>query len=355
MPSPFGALRILELTGTPHDRGLVHGTAHAAEIRAYAADRASLVVAGTGLTPTDALDLVAACVPAHTAYAPDLFEETEGLAAGAGITIAEALLVSGYTDFLDVVRAQAGNAGQEDDCTAMLVPGSTADGGALLAQTWDMHASATPHVVLLRVFDRIESLVFTTLGCIGQIGMNAAGIAVGINNLASTDGRTGVAWPFVVRKALQQDDLEAALGCIIDAPLAGAHNFLLMGRDGRGYNVEAMPTERVVTPLGSEPIVHTNHCVVPTTQSVEATRDESLARSSRDRLSQATDLLAGGAVTVEDVMAVTSDERSICRHPDPVFHYETCGAAIMRPSTGDFWACWGRPSESEYEHHRVGG
>ncbi len=354
MPSPHGPLRVLSLSGTPQERGVAHGRAHAAEIREYALDRSRLVVAGTSLTPDAALGLVEASIPAHAAYAPDLLEETAGLAEGAGITVAQALLVSGYTDFLDVVRASAGSAGHEDDCTALLLPTALAKEGALLAQTWDMHASATPHVVLLRIMDHLESLVFTTLGCIGQIGMNEAGIAIGINNLSCTDGGPGVAWPFVVRKALQQEDLEAALACIVDASLAGAHNFLLMNNDGRGYNVEAMPTERVVTPLGEQPLLHTNHCVAPTTQSVEATRDPLLTNSSTQRLAEAADLLAGGVVTVEDVMKLTADERSICRRPDPVYHYETCGAAVMRPSTGDFWACWGRPSESEYEHHRVG-
>ena len=25
----------------------------------------------------------------------------------------------------------------------------------------------------------------------------------------------------------------------------------------------------------------------------------------------------------------------------------------MRPRTGDFWACWGRPEENDYEHFRA--
>lgn len=354
MSSPFGPLRILRLPGTPVDRGFRHGREYASEIRSYAAERARLVVGGTSLGRDEALDLVTSCVPAHAAYSPELFAETEALADGAGITPAEALLVSGFTDFLDLVRAVDDAAGHEDDCTALLLPAAASAEGALLAQTWDMHASATPHVVMLRIEGDIEALVFTTVGCIGQIGMNEAGIAVGINNLASTDGRVGVAWPFVVRSVLAQEDLEAALSCIVEAPLVGAHNYLLMDREGRGFNVEATPTERVVTPLGEDPIIHTNHCLAPTTGGVEAARDASLTRSSQDRLLQATELLDGVSITVADVMKLTADERSICRHPDPVYQYETCGAAIMRPATGDFWACWGRPSESEYELLRVG-
>jgi hypothetical protein len=44
---------------------------------------------------------------------------------------------------------------------------------------------------------------------------------------------------------------------------------------------------------------------------------------------------------------------TICQVSVPPFHIESCGAAIMRPQTLDFWAVWGRPVENEYEHFRV--
>ena len=72
------------------------------------------------------------------------------------------------------------------------------------------------------------------------------------------------------------------------------------------------------------------------------------------RLLDAHELLAERPVTVDALMALTRDERSICRHPEPPFDYESCGAAIMRPATGDFWACWGVPSENDYEHCSLG-
>jgi hypothetical protein len=52
-------------------------------------------------------------------------------------------------------------------------------------------------------------------------------------------------------------------------------------------------------------------------------------------------------------MAMTRDERSICRHPTPPWDYASCGAAVMRPGTGELWACWGIPSENDYEHFQV--
>ena len=43
------------------------------------------------------------------------------------------------------------------------------------------------------------------------------------------------------------------------------------------------------------------------------------------------------------------DEEAICRTATEPYHIESSGAAIMRPATLDFWACWGRPAENEYQ------
>jgi isopenicillin-N N-acyltransferase-like protein len=186
-----------------------------------------------------------------------------------------------------------------------------------------------------------------------MIGMNSEGIAVGINNLMSTDGQIGVTWPFVVRKILQQDNLEDALACITDAKLAGAHNYMLMDKHGDGYNVEAMSTSVEVEKLDAGVIAHTNHCLVPQNLDVARERPTASQQSSENRLDRAYEMLAGSDVTVDDLIELTRDESAICVRPKPPMHVESCGAAVMRPSTGDFWAVWGLPVENEYEHFTI--
>lgn len=345
-------MRMLTLSGGPADRGQNHGSRFAEEIREYAADRIALSAVGTDLSREALIQLAERCLPAHEAYAPDLYEEMAAMAAAAGLGLAEALIVGGYTDFIDLVRAEAGGGPTEDNCTAVIVPENAADGPGYLAQTWDMHASATPRVLMLRIEPERgpQALVFTTMGCLGQIGMNEAGVAVGINNLTAADGRVGVTWPFVVRKALQQDSTGAAIGTILEADLAGGHSFLVLDRDGRGATVEAMPTASRVTEMAVDPLVHTNHCLLADTRSVEGARPADLQQSSLKRLADATDLLGERPVTVETLMAMTRDPGSICRKGASPADYESCGAAIMRPGTGEFWAVAGVPSENEYEH-----
>ena len=187
--------------------------------------------------------------------------------------------MGGFTDFVDTVRATAGStlvrAATEDDCTAVLVPDGRAGGAGFLAQTWDMHASATDHVLLLRVRPdgAPAARVFTTTGCLGQIGMNSEGLCVGINNLAGADGRPGVTWPSVVRAMLKCSTAAEALEVLLAADLAGAHNYLILDRHGTGFSVEAMPSVRPVVGLGNEPLVHTNHTLDAAAGAVQAERD----------------------------------------------------------------------------------
>lgn len=349
-------IRVFDLAGSPGDMGTQHGAKAADEIREYTSDRVERSADGTDMDRDSILALAESMLPAHREYDADLFDEMVAMAEAAGITPAEAVIVGGYTDFIDTVRASAGTGPIEDNCTAVLIPDDRADGAGFLAQTWDMHASATPHVVMLRLQPDSGpgALVFTTVGTLGQIGMNEAGIAVGINNLTADDGAVGVTWPFVVRRALGQTSLDDAVAAVTSAPLAGGHSFLLIDAEGRGCTIEAMPTACHVTWMQTEPLVHTNHCLVDATRAVEGARPDQLQASSIDRLVQADVLLRDGEVTLDRLIDLTRDERSICRHPEPPYDYESCGAAIMRPRTGDFWACWGVPSENEYEHFTTG-
>jgi isopenicillin-N N-acyltransferase-like protein len=339
--------------------GTEHGRTFRESIRRYADDRVRLASngrwAGRPATREDVLGLAEAMLPAHRAYAPDLTEEMEAIAAASGLSAAEAVVVGGFTDFVDAVRAQTGSAHEEDDCTAVLVPDALAAGHGFLAQTWDMHDSATEHVVLLDVSPEVgpRAFVFSTVGCLGQIGLNDAGIAVGINNLSSTTGGVGVTWPFVVRKALQQTNIEAALACIVDVELAGAHNYLLLDAHGRGYNIEAMPNSRTVTKLEDVPLAHTNHCLHPDALNEQAPRPPVLLESSKRRLERTNELLAEGqAVDFDELASLTRDPLAICQRSAAPFHIESSGAAIMRPGTGELWALWGLPSENEYETFR---
>ncbi len=356
---PRPPIRRIVLDGPPARLGETHGERFRDEIQRYGRERVRLASDGSwaGVTAgaDEVMGLADAMLSAHRDYAADLYTEMVALGDASGLSPAEMVIVGGFTDFVDAVRRRGGALPEEDDCTAVIVPDARAGGAGFLAQTWDMHDSATDHVVLLdlRPDGHPQALVFSTVGCVGQIGMNEAGIAVGINNLSAAEGQLGVTWPFVVRKALQQSDIESALACVTEADLAGAHNYLLFDRHGRGYDVEAMPGGCSVEKLEERVILHTNHCLAPETREREATKPPALLDSSLTRLRRAVELLEDGHVSAESLMELTRDQ-AICQRPVPPHHMESSGAAIMRPASGEFWAVWGAPADNEYERLRVG-
>jgi len=352
------ALPVLQLSGSPEAMGRRHGERFAHAIRHFAAERLTLAGepawAGRSLPREAVLRCAENCLAYHRRYAPDLTAELDAMAQASGLSSAQMLIVSGFTDFVDTVYSAGAPAPAEaDNCTAFLVPGARAeDAPGLFGQTWDMHESAAEHAILIdgRPRGGLPFLAFTSVGCLGMIGMNAAGITVGINNLSAADGRPGVTWNFVVRKVLQQERFEDALACITEAPRAGAHNYLLMDAHGAGANVEATATHCVVTRLADQPLAHTNHCLAPQNRALERERLPQSQASSEARLQRARALLsAPPAFTTADLAAITRDTEAICYRGAPPNHVATCGAVIADPGRRELWALRGLPTEQHYQ------
>ncbi len=353
------AIQPLKLSGSPYEIGYQHGQKFKAQIREYTAERVHLCTdpkwSGVdNMARSEVIALAEASVIEHAQYSHDLMEELQGLADATELSPAELIITNGFTDFVDYVytanQSHARTVG-EDDCTAFLVPNqSTAEGNAFIGQTWDMHATAEPYVLMLDVQPDhgIPFMCFTTMGCIGQIGMNAEGIAIGINNIMG-EGQNGVIWNFVVRKVLAQTNIEDALDCILNAKLMGAHNYILMDKHGTGYNIEAMSQRYHIEKLEGDPIVHTNHCLISENHLVERERHPLSLESSQKRLKIGNQLLGQNQVSPDDLIALTREGSAICVQDKAPLHLATLGATIMRPATGEFWAVLGSPQDNDYE------
>ncbi|MCB0163414.1 MAG: hypothetical protein KDI79_04255 [Anaerolineae bacterium] len=363
--------RVLDVSGRPADLGYQHGLAYADQIPELAEERVRLSSdkkwTGRELSRAEVLALGQACLPYHEAYAPALMAELRGMSQATGVGLPELIILNGFTDFIDTVYnaepvAQRGQVPAQpgaDNCTAFIVsPDAAAEGQGFYGQTWDMHATATPFVMLLRgkPANGLSFLTLTIVGCVGMIGMNEAGIAVGVNNLLGGDGQVGVTWPFVIRQVLAQDNIEAALACITDARLAGAHNYMLIDAHGRGYNVEAMASRCHVVAVDHGSMVHTNHCLLPSNIEVERERLPQSRASSETRLSVAQNRLKPGGISLDDLVALTRNHEAssgVCVHAEEPLWIESCSAAIMRPATHELWAVWGNPCQNDYERFVV--
>ncbi|MGB7860132.1 MAG: C45 family peptidase [Acidimicrobiia bacterium] len=340
-----GNLRVLEIFGDSADLGRGHGESCAQMIRKYLDDRMGLSAqerwSGGDVDRDLILELSEQTLEFHEAFSPALYTEMLAMSEAAGITPAEALVVGGFTDIVDLVRSEVGTAPEEHNCTAVINPEA-----GFYAQTWDMHASAGEFVIMLKLDPLMgpDALVQTTAGCLGQMGMNEAGISVGINNLSSM-GKPGVTWPFVVRKALAQTTLEDATDVVVGANVAGGHNFMIMGPDGRGVNVEAMPNHKTVTLVEDAPYVHANHCVDPMTASEHGYREPEHVENSELRL----EIGRANAATPEAFFK----DPEISRWADQPHDIATCGAIVVEPAQRKMRVVWGLPGEHPWESFQL--
>lgn len=254
-------MRTLELSraDSPALWGEGHGESFRHEIAALAAIRLHLAVTwGQFSGPDEVLALAAAHVPVLERFDRDLFDELSGIARGANISPALAVVLNAYTDLRDIAPAR----GLRPDGGCSVVYARTPEGPAL-AQTWDMHATAIPFVMMLRVPDTAAgpgAWLFSLTGCLGMAGLSSAGVGLTINNLPSTDAKVGAVWPAIVRRALRAPTAAFAKDAILSAPIGSGHCYLVAdNRDA--FAIETSGTKREVVFSGdADSYIHTNHC-----------------------------------------------------------------------------------------------
>lgn len=375
-------MRVLELPagGTPREWGRVHGEQFRTEVAAIAEIRMYLCTKVSGFTSRDqVLAAAAAHLPVLAHYDEALYAELLGIAEGARLSPEVIVVANHYTDLrdLDPNPRRWQPAPTQDD--AMTRPasvgrhgGSELDGdgcsvlwaespaGRILAQTWDMHATAIPYVMLLSVPESSlgpAARLLTVTGCLGMAGMNAARVGVAINNLHSTDATLGVVWPAIVRRALRERTAVAARDVIAHSPIGSGRHYAVADRTC-AFAIEASGTRRKQVFAGGPVYCHTNHCL---DADIAARSKVPETSTTFDRMTwlQA-DLQRAPIADLDDVWRrLGSDDgsrRSLCTNlstPESPHGAATCGAIAMNLDTGDVWAQQGLIHRVAPERWRV--
>lgn len=258
------ALRVVDLEGTPYERGFHHGEVLSDEITALLAKWSDDVEQRCGTTS----DVFARRFLAATRfdeaarrYTPDLLDEVRGIAAGANQSF-ETMLAYQYVDEL---WAQAGLVAGEK-CSTIGVD-RDGDTPGFVAQNLDlplwMHAY--PTVLRVRYSDRdLESLVVTLPGLVGANGVNSARVAVGVNTILQLrPSPDGLPVAFVVRGLLAQSSHQDALAFLKRVPHASGQAYTVGGPDASPcFECSAQGAVRW-QPEGREGWTwHTNHPLV---------------------------------------------------------------------------------------------
>lgn len=297
------------------------------------------------------LRVATACIEPTRQYHPAGWEELEGIADGADMSPAKILAMNGLTDLRDIL-AWHGDLETFGGCSSVVVgPDRNRAGHGHCGQTWDLATDNMPYVLVVRraPADAPSTRSLTTVGCLSLIGLNERGIAVGTTNIRTKDPRAGVTYLSIIHKVLHCDTLEAATTAVVDAPRAGAHYYYLMDRASRAAAIECSANLADVHPVTDGVFVHTNHCLVPAHQGIEANTPAASSHARQSRLESLVEA-AEDAVTATTIESAFGDRAN---GEDAISRVDfngisSNGAVVMAPAAGLFRACHGTPHDAEW-------
>jgi isopenicillin-N N-acyltransferase-like protein len=324
------------VSGSPFERGLIHGRALRREIAALRDDLRARI----GLAPAppesqaENLRTVDGYARAIERDLPVIADELRGLAAGARIRYSDAVMLQARRELIGVVEHAA-----QGDCT--LVAYRRRSGDAVIAQTVDVNSNLADYLVLLRVLPdgrgEPETLLVTFAGLLGYLGVNSHGLGVGINLVISPVWGAGVPPYLLVRHLLQQDTVGRCVS-EIGRIRRGSSRSLTIADRRNVVTLEMTKEEQRVSV--SDFLCHTNHYLHP--ELLAADRMNVLSRNnSRRRLAKIHGALAGrcDGVGIEELVDVFVDHSmhpfGICAHADGNPNRgETVCTVVMEPGKG---------------------
>lgn len=354
----MSAIRLLELQGTdPAKWGEQHGESFRDDIKAIAAIRMELTLSKTDFgTQENVLALARHHLPLLQQFDAALFAELNGIARGAKVTPEEIVVVNHYTDLRDLRLADLKRlSGETDGCSALFVAPGTE---RILAQTWDMHGSAEPYALLIKVpaiadgggVDKVNAagiprlgstVLFSIAGCLGMTGMSSWGVGLTINNLNSTDATMGVVWPAIVRKTLRQPSALAMRDLIMSSNIGSGRHYILAD-ERHVFGIETSGTKKkVIREDGTGPYFHTNHCVddemAPTARILPGS-------STLQRYATLGEIVKKQPPTDMHSAFMSLQPVGLKHNPANVHDVATCGALSMDLKQRNVMACVGIPN-----------
>ena len=266
---PFPELRA---AGSAGDLGFAQGRAFATKIRAnldFYLDWLSLEGA---FPPERLLELARGFArPLETRF-PDMLEEIDGVARGAGLSLDQVLLINARTDIMAAVRRESTLA-SIPACTGLALRGRVNGEPALaLAQNWDWDPVLADAPVVLRLQPSHGPAIVTLVeaGMIGKIGFNEHRLGVCLNFLSHLEdgqpGRFGVPIHCLLRAVLNCAEIGEAVVAVETSPRSASANFLLARyADGAPEALDLEISPDAVASLIAEggDLIHTNHYLDP--------------------------------------------------------------------------------------------
>lgn len=335
--------------GDPYEAGFRHGVARGQALHAFLDD--GLARLNRLLPAPVSLDSLRPRLAAYDAEiraaTPELAEELNGLAEGAGIGREEALLLQVRREILGYSRIPA-----HGDCTTYACPGSASDPEgrpAVLAQTVDLNGDLDDQIAVLDVARSgaagRRALVLSFGGLLGYLGINSDGLAIGLNLVLGGDWRPGLPPYLAIRHLLDHAScVDEAIAMVQKIRLASSRA-LTFCDVSKAACVEIVGDEYRV--LEGRELLHTNHFLHPDFEACDEL-NVFARNSSLQRLKACEAGLSAlpQAVSVEDRFKMLSTAPIRVADTGDIRRERTVAAVVMLPGRGELHVRPGDPSRS---------
>ncbi|TVQ98568.1 MAG: acyl-CoA--6-aminopenicillanic acid acyl-transferase [Desulfovibrionales bacterium] len=360
---------VLELSGSPYEIGLAHGSGMKTEIRAFAGTITNVHDVNNpwfNIEHERLSSFAMQNIGFLERFSPDLVQEMRGIADGAGIDFEAVVLLNTFLELEDLRAPGLGGILLPNrlwGCTTFNVSGHDGlEGRPFLGQTYDMERYYRDFLCLLRVKPASgpEMLIVTLAGILGLVGLNSVGICAVINKIVATDARPGVIYPFAMRAVLGSERIGDALGKVIFTSRASGLNYQLASPEA-AFCVETSATRYEILPMDG-PLAHTNHYVGSTMRRFETPNWLSHGGSMvRKQVADNYLRRERGKLGPEQLKELTRDHtnypRCICAHgfqdESSEVAFETIFATIMDPTGRNMEFCVGNPCQNSYVRHTL--
>ncbi len=340
-----------EAAGLPRELGRQHGEQAGERITGYLDDLA----ASLKLSREQLRQRTMRFQSLFEKFCPDLLEEVAGLAEGAKLTLADALVAQLRGELAQVT---------DGACTTFAIgPRGTATGSTIVGQTSDNPPELEQfgYVLRLQPLGKPKLLMWTFGGMLGYHGINEYGVSHFANALGG-----GPIWKFALshyplkRLILEQRCVADVLQLMRELPVCSNGNYMLADGAGAILDVELTSEGPFIPDDGDNGfLVHSNHFLCGA-HACESNFSQSLP-DSWPRLNRMRELIAGkfGTVTLADVRMFLSDHSghpvSICRHSHSGFGNsmlpnsgKTVAAIIAEPEQRCLHVAFGNPCENPF-------
>lgn len=272
----------IELSGTPHERGLVYGRA------ANNLIRENIALYRNFLKKFDDETLrmhARSFADATKAFRPAFVEEMDAIAEGAGVEPEYIYMLNARTELLGMEGTPM------SECAVFFF----ADTG-LLCENWDWVEPSKELAVLLSITleDGRKILTFGEAGMLGKVGISSAGFGVAFNYLYPVTTEGGIPIHILLRALIESPSYEDAVALVKSNPFKGTSgNILLAEASGRALDFELSGAGVSEIVPSTNWIAHTNHFVGGTTNDPEA--GPNFLQNSYERYARATQILQDSA------------------------------------------------------------